>query len=104
MRKRLAAILLPLAVLVLISAAVVVVNQAFQLVELTDRFHPTAGTVVFWSLVALAAFCVGVPVFMLLTMPAALVPPDAQEGPEYDRHLARLRKRLGKNPHVSGKP
>src|SRR5690606_2286706 len=35
---------------------------------------------------------------------AALVPPDAQEGPEYDRHLARLRKRLGKNPHVSGKP
>lgn len=104
MRKRLAAILLPLAVLVLISAAVVVVNQAFQLVELADRFHPTAGTIVFWSLVALATFCVGVPVFMLLTMPAALVPPDTQEGREYDRHLLRLQKRLGRNPHVTGKP
>src|SRR5688572_25206227 len=47
-RKRIAAILVPLALLVLVGATVVVVNQAFQLVELADRLHPAAGDVVFW--------------------------------------------------------
>ena len=104
MRKRLAAILVPLALLVLVGATVVVVNQAFQLVELADRLHPAAGDVVFWSLAALAAFCILVPLFMLFTMPASLIPPDADDVRANERHLQRLQKRLARNPHIEGKP
>jgi hypothetical protein len=103
-RKRLAAIIVPLALLVLIGAIVVVANQAVQLIDLADRMHPTAGDIAFWSLIALMIFCVGVPAAMLFTMPAALIPPDDAEGPEYERHLRRLQKRLSRTPHVTGKP
>ncbi len=104
MRKRLVGIVVPLALLVLVGASVVVVNQAVQLIDLAYRVHPTAGDAAFWSLAALAVFCVGVPVVMLLTMPPALIPPDEDAGPEYEKHLQRLRKRLARNPHVDGKP
>jgi len=103
-RRRLKIIFIPLALLVLVGAAVVIVNQSFQLVELADRFHPVAGDIVFWSIAALFGICIGVPIFMLATMPAPLVPPDEAEGPEYEKHLQRLRRRLAKNPHVEGAP
>jgi hypothetical protein len=103
-RKRLAGILIPLALAILVGAVIVVINQAVQLVELADRFHPTAGDVTFWTLTALALFCVGVPLVMLFTMPATLIPPNETEGPEFDRHVRRLQKRLGRNPNVKAKP
>ncbi|HEU5210423.1 MAG TPA: hypothetical protein VFU06_13605 [Longimicrobiales bacterium] len=81
MRKRLVGIVVPLALLVLVGASVVVVNQAVQLIDLAYRLHPTAGDAAFWSLAALAVFCVGVPVVMLLTMPPALIPPDEDAAP-----------------------
>lgn len=104
MRKRLVAFLIPIALLVLVSAGVVVINQSFQLIEVADRFHPAAGDVVFWSMIALFAFCVGVPLFMLLTLPPALVPPENTDGLEFERHVRRLQKRLAKNTHVTGAP
>lgn len=104
MRKRLAAILVPLAILALVGFAVIVVNQSFQLVELADRIHPIAGDIVFWSIIAIFGFCVAVPLFAILTLPAPLVPPEQAEGPEHERHLDRLRKRLARNPHVDGAP
>jgi hypothetical protein len=104
MRRRLAAVLIPLAILALVGFAVIVVNQSFQLVELADRLHPIAGDVTFWSIIAIFGFCVGVPLFTLLTLPAPLVPPDQTDERAYDRHLARLKKRLARNPHVEGSP
>ena len=104
MRKRFAAIVIPLALLALVGFGVIVVNQSFQLVQLATRLHPFAGDVAFWSIAAVFGICLGVPLFMLLTLPAPLVPPEEAEGPAYDRHLARLRKRLARNPHVTGSP
>lgn len=104
MRRRLATILVPLAILALVGFAVIVVNQSFELVALADRVHPVAGDVVFWSIVLIFAACVAVPVFALLTLPAPLVPPEEAAGPEHERHVDRLKKRLAKNPHVEGTP
>ena len=104
MRKRLSAILVPLAIIGLVGFAVIVVNQSFQLVELAGRMHPIAGDVVFWCIIAIFGFCIAVPLFALLTLPAPLVPPELGEGPEYEKHLARLKKRLARNPHVEGAP
>lgn len=104
MRRRLAAILLPVAILALAGFAVIVVNQSFELVQLADRLHPIAGDIVFWSIIAVFGFSVGVPLFAILTLPSALIAPEQAEGPEHERHLARLRKRLAGNPHVQGAP
>jgi hypothetical protein len=104
MRRRLAIILVPLAILALVGFTVIVVNQSFELVDLADRIHPIAGEIVFWSILAIFAACLGVPAFALLRLPAPLVPPEEAEGPEHERHVARLRKRLTSNPHVEGAP
>jgi hypothetical protein len=104
MRRRLAIILVPLAILALVGFAVIVVNQSFQLVQVAERVHPIMGDIVFWSIIAIFGFCISVPFFALVTLPAPLVPPEQSEGPEHERHVARLKKRLARNPHVDGAP
>jgi hypothetical protein len=98
MRKTMLRIATLLSLFLLISFAVIVVNQTAQLVTLADRVHPTFGTAVFWSLIALYGFCVIVPLFLLLRLPRPLDPPASEEDPEFPRHLERLGKRLSRNP------
>ena len=101
MRKTLLRILVPLSLFALFGIAVVIANQTAQLIALVDRFHPLAGDIAFWSVMTLYAFCLVVPVFMILTLPPPLTPPEIAEGPEYDAHIRRLSKRLTRNPHLA---
>lgn len=101
MRKTLLRIATLLSFLLLISFAVILVNQTAQLVALADRAHPYLGSIVFWSLIALYGFCVLVPLFMLLRLPKPLRPPESEEDPAFPRHLERLGKRLSRNPLLS---
>ena len=103
MRKRLVLVTIAAAVLVLASAAVVIVNQSFQLMALAERFHPAAADAVFWMILVLFGFSLLVPLYLFLTLPAPLIPPPTAEGAPYDKHLGRLRKRLARNPHLTGK-
>jgi uncharacterized membrane protein YcjF (UPF0283 family) len=86
---------------VTLALATIVVNQTLQLSEFAGRFHPTAGTVVFWMLLAAYVVCLAVPVVLYQRLPAALKPPEATEGPEFEQHLRRLRKRLAANPRTA---
>jgi len=104
MRRRLAAALIPIAVLAMISFLVIVVNQSFQLVALAERLHPMAGDVVFWLIVAVFAFGIGVPIYILMTLPKPLAPPEDADGPDYEEHIKRLRTRLARNPYVGSPP
>jgi hypothetical protein len=101
MRKNLLRIATLLSLLLLISFAVIVVNQTAQLVGLADRVHPVLGTAVFWSLIALYGFCILVPVFLILLLPKPLDPPADELHPDFERHLERLGKRLSRNPLLS---
>src|SRR5688500_16857489 len=102
MRKTLLRLFTILSLLLLISFAVIVVNQTAQLVDLADRSHTTLGTTVFWSLVALYAFCTIVPIFMILRLPSPLRPPENELDPAFPKHIDRLASRLTKNPHLTG--
>jgi Domain of unknown function (DUF697) len=104
MRKTLAYIVIPCALLVLVSSAVVVINQSFQLVEVANRFHPLIGKVASWTLVGVFATCVLVPSFVFFTLPPPLVPPIAGDSQSQEKHLWRLRKRLARNPHLCAGP
>jgi hypothetical protein len=101
MRRTLLRVATLLALLLLVSFAVILVNQTAQLVTLADRFHPRMGDAVFWSLIVLYGFCLFVPLFLLLRLPKPLRPPQSEADPEFPRHLERLGRRLSRNPLLS---
>jgi hypothetical protein len=87
---------------VLLSVAVLVVNQTAQAVQLASMVHPTLGTVTFWALVTTYATLIGVPVVLVLRLPSPLTPPRSETGPEFEDHLKKLGQRLATSPHLSG--
>lgn len=100
MRKTIARIAVLAGLLIIASFAVVVVNQTAQLVALADRASPLFGNILFWSLIALFAFCIAVPLYLLLRLPRPLKAPDSETDPRFPEHLERLQKRLRSNPHL----
>lgn len=87
---------------VLLSFAVLVVNQTAQVVQLATALHPYLGTVTLWTLVTTYVTLVGVPVVLVVRLPSPLVPPERGEGPEFEAHLKRLGGRLSASPHLAG--
>lgn len=87
---------------ILLTFGVLVVNQTAQVVQLANTAHPTLGRVTLWGLVTAYVGLAGVPLVLLLRLPRPLVPPESDEGPEFDEHLRRLGRRLAANPYVVG--
>lgn len=79
-----------------------VVNQVAQLVALAERISPVIGTVTLWTLVTLCLLCLLVPVYLILRLPRALVPPATESDPRFPRYLEQLKARLKRNPRLSG--
>ncbi len=86
--------------LVLLSFTVVVVNQTAQVVILAKEVHPALGTVTLWGLLVSYGVLAGVPFVMIVRMPRRLSPPANDSGPEFDKHVAELGRRLESNPRV----
>jgi hypothetical protein len=103
MRKTATKILLAGAVLILVLFVVFMINQTIQLVALADRIHPVAGDITLWGLIVLYGLCVVVPLYLIIRLPAPLVPPESESSPEFPEHLRGVAKRLGGNP-LLGKP
>ena len=102
MRRTLLRAALFLSAFAVVAFIVVLVNQTAQLVTLADRAHPLLGDVVFWGLLALYAFCLLVPTFLILRLPPPLVPPEDENSADFERHMERLTKRLRRNPLLRG--
>lgn len=104
MRRAVRRLLLLSSIVLVVSFAALVTNQTAQLVALADGLHPLAGDVAFWSLLALYLTCLAVPAVLFFTLPRPLRVPADDAGPDFERHLGRLRKRLRRNGHVSDMP
>ncbi len=89
---------------VVVSFAVVVINQSAQLVELAGLLHPVAGQVVLAALLLFYAACIVVPAVMWMRLPRSLALPEKAEGPVFERYLGSLRARLGANPRTASLP
>jgi Domain of unknown function (DUF697) len=103
MRKALLKAALLVAVLLLVSFVVFLVNQTVQVVGLADRLHPALGTALFWGLLLVYAVCAIVPLGMLLRLPSPLAPPATEESPKFEEHLKALSLRMRGNPLLGGK-
>jgi hypothetical protein len=97
-------IIIVLAVLVTVCLLSLIIAGVTSLISLAERIHPIAGTIVFWSVCLAAGFFALYCVIAYAKLPAALVPPEEESGPEYDAYLQALRVRLAANPRTRGKP
>ena len=97
-------VLLSLVVLVAVVFGIVLIGQILQLSDFASRINPTFGQVVFWILTGTLSAMLLVPLLLLLRLPSALKPPPTDEGPAFDRHLQKLRRRLSANPILEGAP
>lgn len=92
--------LIALGVGFLILFTLFVVNQIAQLAALAERVSPALGQFTLWTLVALCALCLFVPLYLVLRLPRTLVPPVSETDPGFPCYLQQLRQRLRRNPHL----
>lgn len=88
------------AVFASVTFLVILVNQTLQLTEFASRIHPVAGEGVFWGLIFIYALSVAVPVILFFRLPSPLIPPDSEEGEQFEEHLRLLSRRLSGSPRV----
>jgi len=86
--------------LVMLLFIIFVINQTAQVIQLARNVSAVFAAVVFWSLLALYAALILVPVFMLLRLPRSLMPPTSEDSPDFTRYLEALKKRLGSNTRL----
>jgi len=91
-------------VLVTVCLLSLIIAGVTSLISLAERIHPIAGAIVFWSVCLAAGFFALYCVIAYARLPAALVPPVEESGPNYDAYLEALRVRLAVNPRTRGKP
>ena len=90
--------------LVTVCLLSLIIAGVTSLISLAERIHPIAGAIVFWSVCLAAGFFALYCVIAYARLPAALVPPVEESGPNYDAYLEALRVRLAVNPRTRGKP
>jgi hypothetical protein len=92
------------AVLITVCLVSLLIAGVTSLISLAERIHPIAGTIVFWSICAAAGFFALYCAIAYARLPAALVPPERDSGPEHDAYLQALRLRLAANPRTRDMP
>jgi hypothetical protein len=97
-------IIVVVAALITVSLLSLIIAGVTSLISLADRIHPVAGTIVFWGVSLSAGFFVLYCAVAYARLPAALVPPEEDSGPEYDAYLQALQLRLAANPRTRDKP
>ena len=93
-----------LAVMITICLVSLIVAGAASLISLADRVHPIAGTIVFWAVCLAGGFFALYCAIAYARLPAALVPPEEDSGPQHDAYLQALRIRLAANPRTRDQP
>ncbi len=81
------------------------VNQTADFVDLVSTgWSPEAGRITLWVLIGAWVLLLLVPAVLLLRLPEPLVPPEVDEGPEFEEYLNGLRRRLDGNPRLVSQP
>lgn len=77
-----------------------VINQTSQLVSLASGIHHFLGQVTLFSLLALYAAVIVIPLVVLISRPTALVPPSVDDEVSYKVYLNKLAERLKRNTYL----
>jgi Domain of unknown function (DUF697) len=91
-------ILIALAVLLVVCVLGLLMMAIDQIAGFAGRFHPVAGQMAFWVLMAIVAGAALFALFEYYRLPVALAPPAESSEGEQQRYFASLRRRLRANP------
>lgn len=80
---------------------IVIINQVVQFSGVLGSIHPLLGTISLVVFLLLILTAVLAPVYLYVRLPARLIPPDSDKGPEYDEYIQQLSGRLSVNPRVT---
>ena len=89
-----------ISLLILVAGTVMVVNQTNQFVQFATQFDERLGRLVFWGLITLYAVLIITPIVLFFRLPKALIPPDDETSPAFEKHLSLWKARLKTNPHM----
>jgi hypothetical protein len=103
MDKTFLRLLIAIASAVFVYATIVLIASIVQLADAADRIHLGLGQPVFWVLFAVFAGVIISPFYLYFKLPKALVPPAENAGPEFEKYLVQLRKRLSSNRRLNGR-
>ena len=95
-------ILVALAVLLVVCVLGLLMTAIDQIAGFAGRFHPVAGEVAFWGMMAIVAGAALFALFEYYRLPVALAPPAGSSEGEQQHYLALLRRRLKANPKFKG--
>ena len=87
-----------------ISMLSLIIAGATSLILLAERIHPIAGSIAFWGVCVAAGFLALYCAIAYARLPAALVPPEEDVGPQYEAFLKALQVRLAANPRTRHMP
>lgn len=104
MSKYFRTIFLFLSLVILVFFTLFVITQTAQVVQLAAGVHPLFGKIVLFTLLTIYFLLIAVPAVWYWRTPRALIPPAEKETAEFAAYLARLSKRLQKNPLLRGQP
>ena len=99
--RRIILVLLTLGVVSMLS---LIIAGATSLILLAERIHPIAGSIAFWAICAGAGFFALYCAIAYARLPAGLVPPEEDVGPQYEAFLKALQVRLAANPRTRHMP
>ena len=91
-----------ISLLILLAGTVMVVNQTNQFVQFATQFDERLGRLAFWGLITLYAVLIITPIVLFVRLPKALIPPDDETSPAFEKHLSLLKARLKTNPRTKG--
>lgn len=80
---------------------IVLVNQIVQFTSLLGQLYPLLGQVTLVLLLIVLGVAVCTPLYLYVKLPGPLIPPRESNGPEYERYIRKLSKRLSANPFVT---
>ncbi|MDP6725426.1 MAG: DUF697 domain-containing protein, partial [Arenicellales bacterium] len=91
-----------ISLLILAWGMIIVINQTNQIIQLATNIDERLGQGVLWGLITLYAILILIPIILFLRLPKALVPPDHEDSPEFEKHLSLLSTCLKTNPQIEG--
>lgn len=100
MNRSIKYIFILISLLILVAGTVMVVNQTNQFIQLATQFDERLGRLVSWGLITLYAVLIITPIVLFVRLPKALIPPDDETSPAFEKHLSLLKARLKTNPRT----
>jgi hypothetical protein len=97
-------IVIVLSLFILVVFGVFLFNQTMQIVQSARAVNPTFGDGVLWGLIFLYCVLLVTPVVLWFKVPKRVSPPAMAEGPEFERFMADLHRRLSRNARLHGVP